>query len=31
VCSKAALGELHVQAMRLLVAALEKKKFAVTD
>jgi 5-methylcytosine-specific restriction endonuclease McrA len=27
----AALGELHVQAMRLLVAALEKKKFAVTD
>jgi hypothetical protein len=27
----AALGELHVQAMRLLVAALEKKKFAVSD
>jgi 5-methylcytosine-specific restriction endonuclease McrA len=27
----AALGELHIQAMRLLVAALEKKKFAVTD
>jgi hypothetical protein len=26
----AALGELHVQAMRLLVASLEKKKFAVT-
>jgi len=25
------LGELHVQAMRLLVAALEKKKFAATD
>ena len=25
------LGELHLQAMRLLVAALEKQKFAVTD
>jgi hypothetical protein len=26
-----ALGEVHLEAMKLLVAALEKRKFAITD